>query len=195
MSFGCLWGERRIGKCSNLEVGSNMDMFIRSVAMISRVCGLFAAVMILMSVLVVCQMVFMRYVLQASVIWQTEFVTYALLAATLIGSPYVLLLRGHVNVDLLPLCLGHKGRFALALISSLLALVFCIAAAWTGYELWHESLENNWTSDSVWSPPLWIPYLCLPVGFGVLVLQYIADIISLLTGRDMPFGMSPEPGE
>lgn len=173
-----------------------MDIFIRSVAVLSRICGAIAAAMILVSVLVVCHMVFFRYVMQASVTWQTEFVTYALLASTLIGSPYVLLLRGHVNVDLLPLCFGHKGRLVLALIASLIALSFCIIAAWTGYALWFEAWENNWTSDSISSPPLWIPYLCLPIGFGVLVLQYLADILSLITGRAMPFGPAAvEAGE
>ena len=36
------------------------------------------------------------------------------------------------------------------------------------------------------------PYLAMPIGFGILSLQYIADIISLITGRDMPFGISVE---
>ena len=35
-------------------------------------------------------------------IWQTDFVTYSLVAATFIGSPFVLMTRGHVNVDVLP---------------------------------------------------------------------------------------------
>ena len=59
--------------------------------------------------LVVCQMVFVRYVLNQNTIWQTDFVTYSLIAATFIGSPYVLLTRGHVNVDVLPLYLGPRG--------------------------------------------------------------------------------------
>jgi TRAP-type C4-dicarboxylate transport system permease small subunit len=48
--------------------------------------------------LVTCQQVFMRYVLNASTVWQTEFVTYSIVAATFLGSPYVLMRRGHVNV-------------------------------------------------------------------------------------------------
>ena len=51
-------------------------------------------------------MVFVRYVLNQNTIWQTDFVTFSLVAATFIGSPYLLLTRGHVNVDVLPLYLG-----------------------------------------------------------------------------------------
>ena len=60
-------------------------------------------------------MVFVRYVLNQNTIWQTDFVTYSLVAATFIGSPYVLMTRGHVNVDVLPLYSGPRARFWLAL--------------------------------------------------------------------------------
>jgi len=64
-------------------------------------CGFVAAGLIALGVLVVCHMVFVRYVLGHNTIWQTDFTTYCLIAATFIGSPYVLLSRGHVNVDVL----------------------------------------------------------------------------------------------
>lgn len=168
-----------------------MERFIRLVALLSRLCGITSALMVLVSVLIVCQMVFIRYVLEDSVIWQTEFVTYLLLAATLVGSPYVLLTRGHVNVDLLPIYLGHRGRMVLAMLAALMSLAVCLVLAWSGWGMWYEAWENNWVSDTIWGVRLWIPYLAMPVGFGVLSLQYVADVISLATGRDMPFGLSP----
>ena len=75
------------------------------------------------AVLVVCEMIFMRYVLRASTIWQTEFVVYSLMAATFLGSPYVLLYRGHVGVDLLPNMAGPRGRFLLELIGGIISLL------------------------------------------------------------------------
>lgn len=168
-----------------------MQSYIRFVALISRLCGVTSALMVLVSVLVVCQMVFVRYVLEASSIWQTEFVTYLLLAATLVGSPYVLLTRGHVNVDLLPIYLGHRSRLVLAFIAAALSLAFCLIMTWSGYHMWLEAWEGDWLSETIWGVRLWIPYLAIPVGFGVLSLQYVADVLSLATGRDMPFGLSP----
>ena len=55
-------------------------------------------------------MVFVRYVLNQNTIWQTDFVTWSLVGATFIGSPYVLLTRGHVNVDVLPHYLDPRHR-------------------------------------------------------------------------------------
>ncbi len=169
-----------------------MTAFINLVTRLSRLCGVVAALMVLVSVIVVCQMVWVRYVLEGSSIWQTEFVTYILIAATFIGSPYVLLTRGHVNVDLIPLYVGHRVRLVLAFLAALISLVFCLIITWYGYRLWHEAWVNNWYSETVWAVRLWIPYAAMPIGFGLLSLQYVADILSLATGRDMPFGITPE---
>ncbi len=170
-----------------------MDAFINTVRTLSRIAGVIAALLLAAAVIVVCQQVVMRYILNQSTVWQTEFVTYAIVAATFIGSPYVLLMRGHVNVDLLPLYLPHGARVVLALVVSAAALLFCLVLAWSGYELWHEAWAAGWTASTVWAPPLWIVYLPMAVGLALLALQYVADIVCLLTGREMPFGL--EPGE
>ncbi len=166
-----------------------MDVFINTVKSISRICGVVAAILVGLAILVVCQMVFMRYVLGASTIWQTEFVIFSLVGSTLIGSPYVLLIKGHVNVDLLPVYLGEKGRYVMALIASTLALIFCVLLGVTGFEFFYEALTKGWRTDTVWSLPLWIPYIALPIGIGLLCLQYIADILAIATGRELPFGI------
>lgn len=169
-----------------------MNAFIKLVAGLSRLCGIAAAVMVLISVVVVCQMVWVRYVLEGSSIWQTEFVTYLLIAATFIGSPYVLLTRGHVNVDLIPLYVSHRLRMALAFLAAGISLLFCLIITWYGYKLWHEAWVNNWYSETVWAVRLWIPYAAMPIGFAILSLQYVADLLSLALGHDMPFGITPD---
>ena len=87
-----------------------MDRCIRAVTLLSQACGVIAAGLIAAAVLVVCHMVFVRYALNHNTIWQTDFTIYSLIAATFVGSPYVLLTRGHVNVDVLPHYLGERPR-------------------------------------------------------------------------------------
>src|ERR671931_656075 len=120
-----------------------MDAYIRGVRTLSQVCGVFAAALIAASVVVVCQMVFVRYVLNQTTIWQTDFVTYSLIAATFIGSPYVLLTRGHVNVDVLPHFLESKARFGLAVFSAGMSAAFCLAMTVLTFRLWLEA----WSQD------------------------------------------------
>jgi len=161
-----------------------MDFFIRSIKNLSQLCGIVSAALIGMAIIIVCQMVVMRYGLNASTVWQTEFVIYSLVASTFIGSPYVLLVKGHVNVDLLPHYMGARGRYVLAIIANLLGLSFCAILTFVGFELFHEALMNNWTTDTIWKLPLWIPYISIPIGIGILSLQYVADILAMLTGRE-----------
>ena len=168
-----------------------MDVFIRGVTLISQICGVFAAGLLAASVVIVCEMVFIRYVLNENTIWQTDFVTFSIVAATFIGSPYLLLSRGHVNVDVLPLYLGQEGRYRLALASMLMSLAFCAVMTVLTFQFWQEAWENNWRSESMWRARLWIPYSSMPIGLGLLCLQYVVDIIKLVTGREPPFGLKP----
>jgi TRAP-type C4-dicarboxylate transport system permease small subunit len=150
-----------------------------------------AAGLIAIGVLVVCQMVFVRYVLNENTIWQTDFTTYCLVGATFIGSPYVLLTRGHVNVDVLPHYLGQNGRYYLALVSALMSLAFCAVMTVLTFNFWLEAWNGRWVSDSMWRARLWIPYGTMPIGLGLITLQYVVDLISLVTGRQPPFGLEP----
>jgi TRAP-type C4-dicarboxylate transport system permease small subunit len=172
-----------------------MDSFIRIVTRLSQLCGVIAGALISAGVLVVCHMVFVRYVLNQNTIWQTDFVTYSLVAATFIGSPYVLLTRGHVNVDVLPHYLGQTPRYWLALLSALVSLAFCLTMTMLTFQFWQEAWENKWVSDTMWRARLWIPYGSMPIGLGILSLQYVADLMNLVTGREPPFGLKPHEGD
>ncbi len=171
---------------------SPIDAAIRAIHTLSRACGALAAFCLGSACVVVCQMVVARYILGTSTIWQNEFVTFAVVAATLLGSPYVLLTRGHVNVDLLPHYLTPGARRWLALFASALGWVACATLTWTGWQYFHEAWTFGWVTPSLWAPPLWIPLLPLPLGLGLLTLQYSADIFCIATNRAAPFGPAAE---
>lgn len=163
--------------------------FLRAVNSVSTVAGWVAATMIVISVFITCQMIFVRFVLNGSTVWQTEAVIYLMVASTLIGLPYVQHMRGHVNVDLIPLALPPKGRYWLATMTLGLSIAMVATLFWYSFDFWHFAFERNWKSETIWAVRLWIPYLALPVGFGLLLLQLIADFVALVTGVDKPFGL------
>ena len=169
-----------------------MDSYIRVVAFLSRAAGVIAALLIGFAVLVICDMVIERYILNRTTVWQIDVVTYCIVAATFVGSAYVLMTRGHVNVDVLPLHLGPRPRYWLALLTMLVALAFCVVLFMLCTLFWYEAWSKNWHSDTIWRAPLWVPYLAMPVGLGLLVLQYIAELICLVTGRTPPFGLGSD---
>jgi TRAP-type C4-dicarboxylate transport system permease small subunit len=171
-----------------------MDRFVRAVRLVSRLCGYFAAALIGLGVIVVCEMVFVRYALNRNTIWQTDFVTYCLVAATFVGSPFVLMTRGHVNVDILPLWAGPRQRWWLALFSGAVTLGFAVTLAVLTFQFWKEAWDGRWVSDTMWRARLWIPYAAMPIGLGILTLQALADLACLISGRDPPFGIGAERG-
>ena len=169
-----------------------MDTYLRAVIFLSRVAGVFAAILIGLAVLVICDMVIVRYFLSVPTIWQIDVVTYSIVAATFVGSAYVLMTRGHVNVEILPLHLGPRSRYWLALFTILLSLSFCMVLLVLCTQYWYQAWSEGWHSNTVWRARLWIPYLSMPVGLGLLVLQYFAELICLVTGRAPPFGIQPK---
>lgn len=166
-----------------------LDTYVAVVSALSRFAGVIAACLIGLAVLVVCDMVIERYLLNRTTVWQIDVVTYSIVAATFIGSPYVLMLRGHVNVDVLPLHLGPRARYWLDLVTSGVALCFCVVLFVLCSRFWYQAYAESWLSNTVWRARLWIPYLSMPIGLGVLVLQYVAGLLCVATGRSPPFGI------
>jgi TRAP-type C4-dicarboxylate transport system permease small subunit len=166
--------------------------WVSAVHAASRLFGVVAAGMILLSIFIVCQMVFVRAVLGQSSIWQTEFVTFAIVAATFLGAPYILLTRGHVAVDIVPLMVTPPTRRLLNVLGSVVALVFCLLFLYASLHWWQEVFSLNQTTPSMWRARLWIPYLAVPVGLTLLCLQFVAEIWLVLTRRENPFGLAPD---
>lgn len=157
-----------------------MNQAIRIVNSVSRAVGVLAALMIVVAVAITCQMIFLRYFLNESTVWQTEIVIYLMIGATLLGLPYVQTLKGHVNVDLLPIMLPPRPRKVLLVTALAAGAVVLGIMAFYGAEITHLAFSRNWTSDTVTAVPLWIPYLSMPVGFGLFTLQLLMDMLELI---------------
>lgn len=157
---------------------------IRIIAGISTLCGITAAFMILASVLITCQMIWIRFVLEKSTVWQTEAVIYLMISATLIGLPYVQKLRGHVSVDLLPTLLPHRMQRMLAAVTLCVTSLMIVVMLYYAWDMFHMAWSRGWKSETVWAVRLWIPYLALPVGFALFLLQLLADLWGVVTAVD-----------
>lgn len=164
---------------------SSAPIAVRLIGHVSTVSGVIASFMILASVLITCQMIFIRAVLGKSTIWQTEAVIYLMIAATMIGLAYVQKLKGHVGVDLIPTLLGPKGRRVIAIFTLIVTALMTILMLYYAYDMWHFAWARGWKSETVWAVPLWIPYLSVPLGFGLFLLQLAADLWMVIRGEDI----------
>ncbi|WP_368643262.1 TRAP transporter small permease subunit [Castellaniella ginsengisoli] len=153
--------------------------FTRWVERLSRACGVLAALLLTFAMLVVCQMILMRYVFRAPTIWQTEAVVFGATAAIFLGAPYVLMTKGHVGVDFIQMLVGARTRRWMDRVGAWLGLTFCLLmTVATGLHLF-EALEGGWTTPSVAAVPLWMPLAPVVFGFVLLSLQYVVEIMKL----------------
>ncbi|HEY9281377.1 MAG TPA: TRAP transporter small permease [Eoetvoesiella sp.] len=151
--------------------------FVGVVEVLSRACGVLSGLLLTVAMVVVCQMILMRYVFRAATIWQTEAVVFSATAAIFLGAPYVLQKKGHVGVDVIQMLFSPRNRWRLERLGAVFGLLFCLVmAAATALHL-YEAIEGGWTTPSVAAIPLWMPLSPMLIGFVLLCLQYLAEII------------------
>ncbi len=151
--------------------------YIRCMDTLSVATALLAAALLALGVLAVVHMVFVRYVLVESTVWQTEFTTFAITAAMLLGTPYVLKTGGHVAVTVLPDSLSGLPKRIMQLAAQLVGLGFCLALAYGSWYYFYEAFSMGWTTGTAWNPILWPAVLPMAVGASQLSLQYVAEIL------------------
>lgn len=152
----------------------------RFVTAVSRGLAWAAALLLFVACVVVTWSVVSRYVFAASTVWQSEFVKYAVVAATLLGSPYVLSVGGHVGIDLFAARLRAPLRRVQLLTAGFIGLAFCVVLALSAARYFAEAWQNGWVTESVWAPPLWAVLAPFPIGIGWLTLQYVVELIGSL---------------
>jgi TRAP-type C4-dicarboxylate transport system permease small subunit len=61
------------------------------------------------------------------------------------------------------------------------SLAFCVFFTWKSWTLTHEAYVDGQVTDSMWSPPLAIPYSLMALGMSLLCLQLLLQLLVPLT--------------
>jgi TRAP-type C4-dicarboxylate transport system permease small subunit len=121
-----------------------------------------------------------RYFFKIPSDWQDELSIFLLVGATFLSASWIQARRGHVGIDalehVLPQAVDRVRRFLVDVASLAFCGFFCLRC-WT---LLAEALEDGQTSNSAWSPPLWIPYGLMTAGMSVLVAQLLLQVAAHL---------------
>jgi TRAP-type C4-dicarboxylate transport system permease small subunit len=148
------------------------------ITLMATVSGLGAFIAILCAMLVICYEVMARYVFSWPTVWEIEAAVFLLIFATFVGSVHGVKDDAHVSMDMVATMIKPRIRTKLNTATSFASMVLCIFVSIKGWEMWWEAYSLGWHSDSIWAPPLWIPYLFLPIGFTLMSLQYLVLLIS-----------------
>jgi len=138
--------------------------------------GWIAALCLVGAAVIVTEAVVVRKILGISTIWQIEASVFLLIFTVFAGAPFVQKKEHHLNVDLLIIHLSPRTREITLIVVSIISCIFAAVLAWYAWPMWWESVVGNEHSESLWGPPLWIPYFFLPFGMTLLFLQYIVYI-------------------
>jgi TRAP-type C4-dicarboxylate transport system permease small subunit len=146
---------------------------------LNRVMYWLSAIAILLSSLILTYEVVMRYLLRVPTIWEIESAIYLGVLATFMGAAYGLKDGAHINIDLITRALPPSIQNRLYSITNFISLLFCIYLAYKGWQCWWEAFSKGWRSESLWGPPLAIPYFFFPLGMTLLSLQFVIEIFKL----------------
>jgi TRAP-type C4-dicarboxylate transport system permease small subunit len=154
----------------------------RILSFIHSVIALLAALALIAACVVLSYSVLGRALFGAANYWQDEAAVFLLVGATFMTAGYVQAQRGHIGIEafvgLLP-PLVNRIRLWLVDVASLL---FCAFFTWKSWTLAQEAYSDGQVSNSMWSPPLAIPYGLMALGMTLLCLQILLQIIVPLTG-------------
>ena len=149
--------------------------------------GWVAALSLVAAALIVTEAVIVRKIFGISTIWQIEASVFLLIFTVFAGAPFVQKNEHHLNVDLVVIHLSPRTREITLIVVSILSCIIAAILAWYAWPMWWEAVAGNEHSESLWGPPLWIPYLFLPLGMTLLFFQYIiyihGKITSLISGE------------
>jgi TRAP-type C4-dicarboxylate transport system permease small subunit len=151
--------------------------FIEKIAYLGAYCSGWLVPLMMMLVVVE---VFMRYVLHQPLMLADEFSAYMLVAVSYLGTAYTWRQGGHVRVTVLVSRLSSRTAGWMRFIGLILVLIFMIELDRVSYKMITYALQINLRSSTWLMFPLFWPQLTVFIGFVLLTLLVVIDIVEAL---------------
>lgn len=75
--------------------------------------------------------------------------------------------------------LPGRVQIGVRLLAAVLGLALVLTIAVVSGFMWWEAVERGARSGTAWNPPLSYPYFILPLGMGLIALQYLSVVAGL----------------
>jgi len=149
--------------------------------------------LILVAVLVSTANAIMRYAFNSSSNAWLEIQWYLFSAVFLFGAGYALLHNQHVRIDVISGHLSARTRAWIDVLGTLLFLLpMAIAIMWMSWPVFVDAYQRDEVSTNAGGLTIWPARLMLPVGFFLLILQGLSELIKRVAFLR---GLIPDPNE
>lgn len=151
--------------------GNDTGLILRGLGALTRSAEVLAATSIGAIVVLVVYEVISRYVFNAPTLWTQDLCIYLLVWAAFLGLAPAERAGEHIRIDLAINRLKPPQRRRLEIATCLAVAGFAALAAWKGLEVALQSFNFGRRSVSLFSVPMWMPQVAVPVGAGLLALE------------------------
>jgi len=159
--------------------------FSRAIDALNGKFGVIANWLVLIACLVSAGNAFSRYLISASSNAWLEIQWYMFAAMVLLGAPYTLKVNEHVRVDLVYGMISERARLWIDIICGFLFLLpFCVIMIYFTWPWFVESWKIGETSSNAGGLVRWPVKLMLPIGFALMLLQGISEIIKRIAALE-----------
>jgi TRAP-type mannitol/chloroaromatic compound transport system permease small subunit len=147
--------------------------------------GIIADYMVLFAALISAGNAFSRYLFSESSNGWLEIQWYMFAAMVLLGGPYTLRMNEHVRVDLVYGMVSERTRIWIDIIGCLLFLLpICLILIYFTWPWFVDSWRINEASSNAGGLIRWPVKLLLPVGFFLMALQGISELIKRIAALE-----------
>ena len=159
-----------------------MALLERALAFCNNVIVILAGLALIAACVILSYSVLGRALFHSPNYWQDEAAVFLLVGATFMTAAYVQSQRGHVGIEAFVGLLSPRANRIRLWLDDAASVLFCAFFAWKSWTLAHEAWVDGQVSNSMWSPPLAIPYVLMALGMTLLCLQILLQIIIPFAG-------------
>ena len=154
-----------------------MKQLASAIDRVANFVGYLSAWLVPIMMMLVVVDVFMRYVMQRPLMVADEFSAYMLVALSFLGFAYTWRQGGHVRVEVVVKFLPPRLYDWVRLIGLILTFIFMVEMDRVAFKMIAYALQMKMRSSTWMMFPLFWPQLTIFVGFVLLTLMLVGDIV------------------
>ena len=127
--------------------------------------------------------VFFRYVINFSLSWSQDLLTYMLIWSVFIGVSLAVKKRKHIKVELAFAILPQRIQFYLTVLSNIIFMAFCSVFSYYSFMKVYKLIYVNPQISESTGLSMWMIQIAVPIGFVLSIYRLIMDTKLLFKER------------